>query len=42
MANTGAVTGTNCVAHVDNVVLDVPGVVPTETSSMDAVKALYR
>jgi hypothetical protein len=42
MANTGAAIGTNCVAHVDNVILDVPGVVSAEMSSMGAVKALFR
>ncbi|MCP4088461.1 MAG: hypothetical protein GY746_01520 [Gammaproteobacteria bacterium] len=42
MANTGANIDTNCVAHVDNVILDVPGVVSSEISSMGAVKALFR
>jgi len=42
MANTGAAVGTNCVAHVDNVILDVPGVIPVESKSLSGVKALYR
>jgi hypothetical protein len=41
MANTGAAIGTNCVAHVDNVVLD-QGTVATEQSNWNEIKALYR
>jgi hypothetical protein len=41
MANTGAAVGTNCVAHVDNVVLD-QGTVDAEDSSWSDVKALFR
>lgn len=41
-ATTGAAQGTNCVAHVDNVVLQQPDVVPTDNSSLDSIKALYR
>ena len=43
MANTGAAIGTNCVAHADNVYLSQDGgVVATESSNWDNVKALYR
>jgi len=42
MANTGAAQGSNCVAHVDNVVLDQGGVVPAEPTSWGNIKALYR
>lgn len=42
MANTGATQGTNCLAHVDNVVLDLNGIVADETTSLDSIKALYR
>ncbi|MCP4291957.1 MAG: hypothetical protein GY780_08995 [bacterium] len=41
MANTGAAIGTNCIAHVDNVVLD-QGTVPVEQTTLDQLKALYR
>ena len=41
MANTGAAIGTNCIAHVDNVVLD-QGTVATEQSNWSEIKALYR
>ena len=41
MANTGANIGTNCVAHVDNVVLD-QGTVANEELSWSGVKNLYR
>ncbi len=41
MANTGAAIGTNCLAHVDNVVLD-QGTVPVESTGLDSIKALYR
>jgi len=41
MANTGAAAGSNCVAHVDNVVLD-QGTVSTESKNWSGVKALYR
>ena len=41
MANTGAASGTNCLAHVDNVVLD-QGTVSAESGTWDGIKALYR
>jgi hypothetical protein len=41
MANTGAATGSNCRAHVDNVVLD-QGASPVEPTSWSSVKALFR
>ncbi len=41
-ATTGAAQGSNCIAHLDNVVLEQPGVVATESSSLDQVKALFR
>jgi hypothetical protein len=41
MANTGATIGSTCIVHVDNVDLNY-GAVPTESSSLSAVKALYR
>lgn len=41
MANTGAVTGSNCVAHVDNVDLH-QATSPVESTSWAAMKALYR
>ncbi len=41
VATTGAATGTNCVAHVDNVVVH-QGLVPVESGSLDSIKALYR
>jgi hypothetical protein len=40
-ATTGAAIGSNCIAHVDNVVLD-QGMVPVEESTWAGVKALYR
>ena len=42
MANTGAAVGSNCVARVDNVILEGQGVVATEAASWSNVKALYR
>ncbi len=43
MANTGAAAGTNCLAHADNVYLSQEGgSVPSESSTLDQVKALYR
>ncbi len=41
MANTGATTGSTCVAHVDNVNLN-QGASPVESTSWTNVKALYR
>jgi len=41
MANTGAAVGSNCLAHVDNVVLD-QGTVAAEATTWSQVKALYR
>lgn len=41
MANTGANVGSNCIAHVDNVVLD-QGTVPADESSWSEMKALFR
>jgi len=41
MANTGAAIGTNCIAHVDNVVLD-QGTVAAESMDWSGIKALYR
>ncbi len=41
MANTGAASGSNCVAHADNVVLD-QGVVAVEGANWSSLKALYR
>jgi hypothetical protein len=40
-AVTGAATGTSCVAHVDNVVLD-QGTVPAESMAWGDIKSLYR
>ncbi len=40
MVNTGADAGSNCLAHVDNVDLSY-GSVPTESTNMSTVKALY-
>ena len=42
MANTGAAEGSNCIAHVDNVIIAGEGTVADEASSLDQVKALYR
>ena len=43
VAATGAAIGTSCVMHVDNVILEAEGgVVPTETTSLGSIKALYR
>ena len=41
-ATSGATPGSNCVAHVDNVVLEQPDVVSTDSGSIDQIKALYR
>ncbi|MBC8426237.1 hypothetical protein H8E07_19145 [bacterium] len=41
MANTGANIGSNCLAHVDNVVLD-QGTVANESLTWSGVKTLYR
>jgi hypothetical protein len=41
MANTGAATGSNCLMHVDNVVLD-QGTVPVESATWSSVKAMFR
>jgi hypothetical protein len=41
MANTGATTGSNCLMHVDNVVLD-QGTVPVEQATWSSVKAMFR
>jgi len=40
-ATTGATTGSNCLAHVDNVVI-YQDVSPVESSTWGAVKSLYR
>ena len=40
-ATTGATTGSTCLMHVDNVVLD-QGTVPVEDASWGGVKALFR
>ncbi len=42
VATTGAATGTNCVAHVDNVILESQGAIPNDESSWGAVKSLFR
>jgi len=42
VATTGATVGSNCIAHVDNVLLEQPNVVASETTSLDQVKALFR
>jgi len=43
MANTGAVVGTNCLAHVDNVYLSQDGPpVPVESVTWGGTKDLYR
>ena len=41
MANTGANTGSNCVVHVDNVILD-QGTVDADEMNWGGIKALYR
>ncbi len=41
MATTGAATGTNCIAHVDNVILD-QGTVDADEMSWSNVKNLFR
>lgn len=41
MANTGANVGSNCIAHVDNVVLD-QGTVPVEAATWSTIKSMYR
>lgn len=41
-AATGAATGTSCVLHVDNVVLESEGAVPNDETSLSTIKALYR
>ena len=41
MANTGAATGSSCIAHVDNVDLH-QATSPVESTSWAAMKALYR
>jgi len=41
MANTGAAVGSNCLAHVDNVVLDQEGAAPAEAATWGSIKALY-
>ncbi|MBN2564586.1 MAG: hypothetical protein JXB46_02630 [Candidatus Eisenbacteria bacterium] len=41
MANTGAATGSNCRAHVDNVDLN-QGASPVESTSWSSVKAMFR
>jgi hypothetical protein len=41
VATTGATVGSNCLAHVDNVVLR-QSVSPVESSTWGAVKAMYR
>ena len=41
VATTGAATGSNCVAHVDNVSISGPAV-PAEPMSWSSTKALYR
>jgi len=40
-ATTGAATGTNCIVHVDNVVMD-QGVSPVESATWSSIKAMYR
>ena len=42
VATTGATVGSNCVVHVDNVVVEQPGVIPTEPTSWSEVNALFR
>ena len=42
VATTGATPGSNCVAHLDNVILESEGAVPTESSSWSDIKAMYR
>jgi len=40
-ATTGATVGSNCIVHVDNVILD-QGVSPVESATWGGIKALYR
>ena len=42
VATTGAATGTNCVAHVDNVILESQGAIPNDESTWGGVKSLFR
>ena len=42
VATTGAATGTNCVAHVDNVILESQGAIPDEATSWSGAKASFR
>ena len=42
MANTGANVGSNCLVHVDNVNLELQGVVPNDATSWSGIKADYR
>ena len=42
MANTGANEGSNCLVHVDNVSLELQGVVPAEAKSWSDIQAQYR
>lgn len=41
-ATTGATEGSNCIAHLDNVVLEQPNIVAADETSLDSIKALYR
>jgi len=40
-ATTGATTGSNCIVHVDNVVMD-QGISPVESATWSTIKAMYR
>lgn len=40
-ATTGAAVGTNCIVHVDNVILD-QGISPVESATWSTIKAMYR
>jgi len=42
VATTGAAVGSNCVAHLDNVILEAQGAVPAESLSWSTTKALFR
>ena len=42
VATTGAATGTNCVAHVDNVILESQGAIPNDEATWGGVKSLFR
>ncbi len=42
VATTGAATGTNCVAHVDNVILESQGAIPNDESTWGGAKSLFR